>query len=172
MTQSHRLERLRQALYLALWIVPIPFGAFASDQPYFASFSLLVFLLASLSLPQTVRWRQRKRKGTSPYASAGSMLYGSVLVLLVAIGILNGFMPLDWWGNYFCRIAAYFAWMVLTVVVQAFVSWGVEAWQAGLRSAEFLHRDPGRHRLRFPGYYDPDAARLRRLFLSLQEKGL
>ena len=83
---------VRAVLRLALWTVPIPFGAFASDKGLFVSLSVLVFILASLSLPITVRRRQMKGTGTSQYASVGAILYGGIVALCVAVAILNGLM--------------------------------------------------------------------------------
>lgn len=121
-------ERIRAILRLALWIIPIPFGAFASDKGLFVSLSVLVFILASLSLPVTVRCRQVKQLGTSRYASVGALLYGGVIVLCVAVGILNGLMSYSLWDEYALRVAVFFVWMIGTVALQSAAAWGVDWW--------------------------------------------
>lgn len=121
-------ERMRAVLRLALWIIPIPFGAFASDKGLFVSLSVLVFILASLSLPITVRRRQKKRLDTSQYASVGAILYGGIIVLCMAVGVLNGLMSYSFWHDYAPRVAAFFVWMLGTIALQYAVSWGIEFW--------------------------------------------
>ena len=119
---------VRAVLRLALWTVPIPFGAFASDKGLFVSLSVLVFILASLSLPITVRRRQMKGTGTSQYASVGAILYGGIVALCVAVAILNGLMAYPFWQEYALRVASFFAWMVGTLTLQSLAAWGVDWW--------------------------------------------
>lgn len=134
-------ERFRAIALLEGFILPIPLIAFATDRPYVASFSLLVFLLASLALPCTVRQRQVKRKGTSIYAPVGIILYSGIIALIVAIGILNGLMLSPLWHAYGSRVALFFGWMVGTVAVQTILSWLFGAWWTTRRTywfSEFL----------------------------------
>lgn len=133
--------KLWAVLQLFIWILPIPFGAFASDQSFFAPLSLLVFLVLSLSMPVTMRLRQMKRHKASVYAPVGSILYGSLVVLLIAIGILNGLMSYSFWQQYVLRVAAFTCWMAGTILVQALASWAVAYWQRHTRKhwySEFL----------------------------------
>lgn len=132
---------VRHILRLILFIVPIPFGAFASDKMFFASLSVLVFVLASLALPCTVRWRQMQRYGISDYAPVGAILYGGVIVLAVSFGVLNGCLLSPLWQSYGWRVGMYAAWLIGTVAVQAAAAWGIGAWQKRLRRywfSEFL----------------------------------
>mgnify|MGYP004596947495 FL=1 len=133
--------KLWAVLQLFIWILPIPFGAFASDQSFFAPLSLLVFLVLSLSMPVTMRLRQMKRHKASVYAPVCSILYGSLVVLLIAIGILNGLMSYSFWQQYVLRVAAFTCWMAGTILVQALASWAVAYWQRHTRKhwySEFL----------------------------------
>ncbi len=133
--------KLWAVLQLFIWILPIPFGAFASDRSFFAPLSLLVFLVLSLSMPVTMRLRQMKRHKASVYAPVGSILYGSLVVLLIAIGILNGLMSYSFWQQYVLRVAAFTCWMAGTILVQALASWAVAYWQRHTRKhwySEFL----------------------------------
>lgn len=144
-------KRVQDILRLAVFIVPIPFGAFASDKPFFAPLSVLVFMLASLTLPCTVRYRQMKRRGTSDYARAGAILYGGIIVLLAAVGVLNGCMTSPMWQSYGGRTAIFAVWLIGTVAVQTAAAWGIEAWQRHLRQywfSEFL--DPLLYALPLP----------------------
>lgn len=134
-------EKIRAVLQLAIWILPVPFGAFASDRSFFAPLSLLVFLILSLSMPVTMRLRQMKRHEASVYAPVGSILYGSLVVLLAAIGILNGLMSYPFWQQYVLRVTAFTCWMAGTVLLQVLASWATAYWQAHSRScwySEFL----------------------------------
>lgn len=134
-------EKIRAVLQLAIWILPVPFGAFASDRSFFAPLSLLVFLILSLSMPVTMRLRQMKRHEASVYAPVGSILYGSLVVLLAAIGILNGLMSYSFWQQYVLRVTAFTCWMAGTVLLQVLASWATAYWQAHSRScwySEFL----------------------------------
>ncbi len=145
------LMRFRAIIRLAIWIVPLPFGAAASGNNFFASVGLLVFLLASLSLPVTVRHRQVKRTGTSVYAPIGALLYGGVISLCIAVGVLNGFMGYDWWKDHVWRTAVFFCWMIGTISLQSFMAWEIEKWQAVLRKkwySEFM--DPILYSLPLP----------------------
>lgn len=133
--------KLWAVLQLFIWILPIPFGAFASDRSFFAPLSLLVFLVLSLSMPVTMRLRQMKRHKASVYAPVGSIFYGSIVVLLIAIGILNGLMSYSFWQQYVLRVAAFTCWMAGTILVQALASWAVAYWQRHTRKhwySEFL----------------------------------
>ena len=145
------LQKGRAIGRLILFAVPIPLVAFATDMPYVASFSLLVFMLASLALPCTVyRW-QVKGKGTSVYAPVGPTLYGSIIALIAAVGILNGIMLSPLWKTYAFRVAFFALWMIGTVAVQAVVSWGIAAWRRHVRAywfSEFL--DPILYALPLP----------------------
>lgn len=133
--------KLWAVLQLAIWILPIPFGTFASDRSFFAPLSLLVFLVLSLSMPVTMRLRQMKRHKASVYAPVGSIFYGSIVVLLIAIGILNGLMSYSFWQQYVLRVAAFTCWMAGTILVQALASWAAAYWQRHTRKhwySEFL----------------------------------
>lgn len=132
---------IRAVLQLAIWILPIPFGAFASDRSFFAPLSLLIFLVLSLSMPVTMRLRQMKRYDKSVYAPVGSILYGSLVVLLAAIGVLNGLMSYPFWQQYAMRVTVFTCWMAGTILLQALASWATAYWQAHTRScwySEFL----------------------------------
>lgn len=134
-------ERVRSVLRLALWTVPIPFGAFASDKGLFVSLSVFVFILSSLSLPITVRRRQMKRIGASQYASVGAILYGGIVALCVAIGILNGLMAYPFWQEYVFRVMVFFVWMIGTLALQSLAAWSVDWWRQRRRMywfSEFL----------------------------------
>ncbi|MCI1750442.1 hypothetical protein [Megasphaera cerevisiae] len=144
-------EKIRAIVWLAIWIVPIPFGAFVSDKSYFAPLSLLVFLLASISLPVTVRYRQIKRRGDSLYAPIPDLLYGSLIAMCIAIAVLNGCMSLAVWQSYGIRITVFFFWMLGTITLQTLLSWGIEIWKAYRRRhwySEFL--DPVLYSLPLP----------------------
>lgn len=141
MIQHIKPEKIRAVLQLAIWVLPIPFGAFVSDRSFFAPMSLLVFLVLSISMPVTMRLRQVKRHGSSVYAPVGSILYGSSIILLIAIGILNGLMSYSFWQQYVLRVAAFTGWMIGTIVLQVWTSWGIAYWQRNKRSwwySEFL----------------------------------
>lgn len=129
MIRMIKQEKIRAVLQLAIWILPIPFGAFVSDRSFFAPLSLLVFLVLSLSMPVTMRLRQMKRHGSSIYAPVGSILYGSIIILLIAIGILNGLMSYSFWQEYIPRVLVFTAWMIGTVICQSAASWGIACWQ-------------------------------------------
>lgn len=145
------IKHVLPILRLAIWIMPIPFGAAASGNNFLSSAGLLVFLLASLSLPSTVRCRQMKRAGTSAYASVGSLLYGGLIALCIAVGMLNGLMAYEWWHDYVYRTAAFFIWMLITISLQYAMAWGIETWRASQRMkwySEFL--DPVLYSLPLP----------------------
>lgn len=149
---AEQLSRyVRAVLQLAVWIIPIPFGAFASDNGFLASLGMIVFWLASLSLPVTIRRRQIKRHRSSAYAPTGSALYGGLVVWFVAVGVLNGCMSMAWWQEYVPRLLLLFLWMLGTVAVQFAAAQGIAAWQARLRKywySEFL--DPLLYSLPLP----------------------
>ena len=129
MIRMIKQEKIRAVLQLALWILPIPFGAFVSDKSFFAPLSVLVFLVLSLSMPVTMRMRQMKRHRSSVYAPVASILYGSIIILLIAIGLLNGLMSYPFWQEYIPRALTFTAWMIGTIICQAVASWGIAYWQ-------------------------------------------
>lgn len=134
-------EKIRAILQLAIWVLPVPFGAFASDRSFFAPMSLFVFFVLSISMPITMRLRQMKRDNQSVYASPGAIAYGSIIVLLVAVGLLNGLMSYPFWQHYVPRVLAFTCWMVVTVCLQVCASWSVSFWQRRIRTqwfSEFL----------------------------------
>jgi hypothetical protein len=142
---------IRAIAWLALWILPIPFGMLASDRSFFAPLSVLVFLIASISLPVTVRYRQIKQCNASDYAPTVSIVYGGLVGIFIAIGILNGFMVWNIWSNYYARIALFFGWMLGTVSVQTLLAWGFAWWKEHRRKywySEFL--DPILYSLPLP----------------------
>lgn len=145
------LVKLRAIFWLALWILPIPFGMFASDKSFFAPLSVLVFLIASVTLPITVRRRQMVRQGKSLYAPIPCLLYGTFIGMFIAIGILNGFMVWEMWHNYYYRIILVFVWMLGTLSIQTLLSWGIACWQNHKRQywySEFI--DPILYSLPLP----------------------
>ena len=145
------LDRVRAVFWLSLWIVPIPFGMLASDKSFFAPLSVLVFLIASISLPVTVRYRQEKRTADSIYAPVPSLIYGGFVAMFMAIGVLNGCMVWDIWKNYYARMALFFVWMVGTIGWQSVLAWGFAYWQEHKRSrwySEFI--DPILYSLPLP----------------------
>lgn len=126
-------NKVRAIGILELFTIPVPLIAFATDKPYIASFSLLVFMLASIALPCTIYRREQKRSGQSRYAPLGATIYGAVIALIVAVGILNGLMLSPLWQAYGSRVALFLGWMVGTIAVQTMVAWAVQAWLERLR---------------------------------------
>lgn len=149
--KSYIRQKAWHAARLVLCIVPIPFIGFATDWSYLISLSFLVFILASLAAPCTVRYRQQKTKGQSDYAAIGPALYGGIIGLLIAIGVLNGIMLSPLWKTYAYRLAFFAFWMIGTVVGQTLLAWALDAWQQHRRAywfSEFL--DPVLYALPIP----------------------
>lgn len=129
-----RYKHIVQAIgILEVFTIPVPLIAFATDKPYITSFSLLVFMLASIALPCTIYKREQKRTGKSRYAPVGATIYGAVVALIVAIGILNGLMLSPLWQVYGSRVALFLGWMLGTIAVQTIFAWAVQAWLLRLR---------------------------------------
>ena len=71
-------DRLLAIVWAACGILPLPFGAFASDKPYIASASILAFFILSFAVPLWLGHRRRRAGRDDDYASAGATLYGGV----------------------------------------------------------------------------------------------
>lgn len=144
-------QRLLAVALLEAVTLPVPLIAFAVDKPYITALSLLIFMIGSLVLPCFFYWRQQKKTGTSQYASYGASLYGTVLMLIAAIGVLNGILTSPLWHEYGWRVFFFFLWMIGTVAAQTVCAWAIAAWQKRLRSywfSEFI--DPLGYALPLP----------------------
>lgn len=123
--------------FLEAVTIPVPLIAFAVDKPYITALSLLIFMIGSLVLPRFFYWRQQKQTGSSLYAPYGSGLYGTVLMLIVAIGVLNGILTSPLWQTYGWRVLFFALWMIGTVAAQTVCSWVIAAWQRHVRQYWF-----------------------------------
>lgn len=124
---------LRAVLWAACGIVPIPFGAFASDRPYIAAASILVFFILSFAVPLWLGYRRRKLGRYDDYASAGATFYGGSVALIVAVGLLNGLIGLALWHSYWGRVFLFTLWMLLTLAAQYGAAKGIDFWYSRLR---------------------------------------
>ena len=111
-------DRLLAVVWASCGILPLPFGAFASDRPDIASASILAFFILSFAVPLWLGYRRRRAGRDGDYASSGATLYGGAVVLLVAVGLLNGLTGLDCWHSYPVRVGLFALWMFLTVAIQ------------------------------------------------------
>ncbi|WP_301860669.1 hypothetical protein [uncultured Megasphaera sp.] len=151
MKNSTWRNQVRSIIRLAIWTVPVPFGAFASDKSLFASLSLLLFLILSITMPVTMGRRQRKQGERSDYASLPAVLYGGFVAMFVGIGVLNSLMTQSYWQTYSIRLPLFTLWMIGTLILQTAAAWGVDWWRAHQRQywySEFL--DPLLYALPLP----------------------
>ena len=128
-----RHDRLLAVVWASCGILPLPCGAFASDRPYIASASILAFFILSFAVPLWLGYRRRRAGRDGDYASAGATLYGGAVVLLVAVGLLNGLTGLDCWHSYPIRVGLFALWMFLTVAVQYLAARAVDLWKGRRR---------------------------------------
>lgn len=124
---------LMAILWAACGILPIPFGAFASEKPYIAASSILVFFVLSFAVPLWLGYRRRKLGRSDDYASVSGTLYGGVVVLLIAVGLLNGLLGSSLWHSYWGRVFLFTLWMLVTIAAQYGAAKGIDFWQARLR---------------------------------------
>lgn len=144
-------DRLLAVVWASCGILPLPFGAFASDRPYIASASILAFFILSFAVPLWLGYRRRRAGREDDYASAGATLYGGAVVLLIAVGLLNGLTGLDCWHSYPVRVFLFALWMFLTIVVQYLAARAVDYWKQRQRKywySQFL--DPILYSLPLP----------------------
>lgn len=123
-------DRLLAVVWASCGILPLPFGAFASDRPYIASASILAFFILSFAVPLWLGYRRRRAGRDGDYASSGATLYGGAVVLLVAVGLLNG---LTGWHSYPVRVGLFALWMFLTVAIQYLAARAVDFWKGRRR---------------------------------------
>lgn len=126
-------DRLLAVVWASCGILPLPFGAFASDRPYIASASILAFFILSFAVPLWLGYRRRRAGRDCDYASSGATLYGGAVVLLVAVGLLNGLTGLDCWHSYPVRVGLFALWMFLTVAIQYLAARAVDFWKGRRR---------------------------------------
>lgn len=126
-------DRLLAVVWASCGILPLPFGAFASDRPYIASASILAFFILSFAVPLWLDYRRRCAGRDGDYASSGATLYGGAVVLLVAVGLLNGLTGLDCWHSYPVRVGLFALWMFLTVAIQYLAARAVDFWKGRRR---------------------------------------
>lgn len=126
-------DRLLAVVWASCGILPLPFGAFASDRPYIASASILAFFILSFAIPLWRGYRRRRAGRDGDYASSGATLYGGAVVLLVAVGLLNGLTGLDCWHSYPVRVGLFALWMFLTVAIQYLAARAVDFWKGRRR---------------------------------------
>ncbi|MFV0616549.1 hypothetical protein ACE418_01395 [Megasphaera sp. WILCCON 0056] len=124
---------LLAVVWASCGILPLPFGAFASDRPYIASASILAFFILSFVVPLWLGHRRRRAGRDGDYASAGATCYGGAVVLLIAVGLLNGLTGLDCWHSYPVRVGLFALWMFLTVAVQYLAARAVDFWKGRRR---------------------------------------
>ncbi len=137
--------------WLAVCLIPVPFGAFASDRVFFVTLSFLIFALGSFLLPLWLRHRQIKKQGTSAYATTAMQLYASLTGLLFSLSFLDLLNSSVLWQNYYSRVAAYFLWMLTTLILQSLLARGFDWWKDNRRKhaySEFL--DPCLYALPIP----------------------
>lgn len=126
-------DRLLAVVWASCGILPLPLGAFASDRPYIASASILAFFILSFAIPLWLGYRLRRAGRDGDYASSGATLYGGAVVLLVAVGLLNGLTGLDCWHSYPVRVGLFALWMFLTVAIQYLAARAVDFWKGRRR---------------------------------------
>ena len=126
-------DRLLAVVWASCGILPLPFGAFASDRPFIASASILAFFILSFAVPLWLGYRRRCAGRDGDYASSGATLYGGAVVLLVAVGLLNGLTGLDCWHSYPVRVGLFALWMFLTVAIQYLAARAVDFWKGRRR---------------------------------------
>lgn len=126
-------DRLLAVVWASCGILPLPLGAFASDRPYIASASILAFFILSFAIPLWLGYRHRRAGRDGDYASSGATLYGGAVVLLVAVGLLNGLTGLDCWHSYPVRVGLFALWMFLTVAIQYLAARAVDFWKGRRR---------------------------------------
>lgn len=126
-------DRLLAVVWASCDILPLPLGAFASDRPYIASASILAFFILSFAIPLWLGYRRRRAGRDGDYASSGATLYGGAVVLLVAVGLLNGLTGLDCWHSYPVRVGLFALWMFLTVAIQYLAARAVDFWKGRRR---------------------------------------
>ena len=124
---------LLAVVWASCGILPLPLGAFASDRPYIASASILAFFILSFAIPLWLGYRRRRAGRDGDYASSGATLYGGAVVLLVAVGLLNGLTGLDCWHSYPVRVGLFALWMFLTVAIQYLAARAVDFWKGRRR---------------------------------------
>jgi len=110
--------KMEHVIWLFLWIIPIPFGAFSTDRMGLVTISVLLFLLLSIFVPVVFRYHQMKKKGESPYVRIPFILYGGFVGLFIGLGILNGVMAFSIWKIYVGRLVLYTIWMFFLVCLQ------------------------------------------------------
>ena len=145
-------DRLLAVVWASCGILPLPLGAFASDRPYIASASILAFFILSFAIPLWLGYRRRRAGRDGDYASSGATLYGGAVVLLVAVGLLNGLTGLDCWHSYPVRVGLFALWMFLTVAIQYLAARAVDFWKGRRRKywySQFI--DPIVYSLPLPG---------------------
>lgn len=120
-------DRLLAVVWASCGILPLPFGAFASDRPYIASASILAFFILSFAVPLWLGYRRRRAGRDGDYASSGATLYGGAVVLL------NGLTGLDCWHSYPVRVGLFALWMFLTVAIQYLAARAVDFWKGRRR---------------------------------------
>ena len=143
--------RIEHVIWLLLWIIPIPFGAFSTDRMGLVTISLLLFLLLSIFVPAVFRYRQVKKKGESPYVRIPFILYGGFVGMFIGLGILNGVMAFPIWKIYTGRLVLYTIWMIFLVFLQYGFANLFSYWHERRRSfwySEFL--DPVLYSLPLP----------------------
>lgn len=126
-------DRLLAVVWASCGILPLPLGAFASDRPYIASASILAFFILSFAITLWLGYRRRRAGRDGDYASSGATLYGGAVVLLVAVGLLNGLTGLDCWHSYPVRVGLFALWMFLTVAIQYLAARAVDFWKGRRR---------------------------------------
>ena len=126
-------DRLLAVVWASCGILPLTLGAFASDRPYIASASILAFFILSFAVPLWLGYRRRRAGRDGDYASSGATLYGGAVVLLVAVGLLNGLTGLDCWHSYPVRVGLFALWMFLTVAIQYLAARAVDFWKGRRR---------------------------------------
>ena len=109
-------DRLLAVVWASCGILPLPFGAFASDRPYIASASILAFFILSFAVPLWLGYRRRRAGRDGDYASSGATLTG-----------------LDCWHSYPVRVGLFALWMFLTVAIQYLAARAVDFWKGRRR---------------------------------------
>lgn len=106
------IDRVREALYSALFIMPFPLGLYAVDEETYTLWGFFLFLLLSLGVSLHRKVKEQASQDIGHIRSCmGYFLYAWGIIIMIGMGILDSLTQWVYWQNWMARLAILFVWM-------------------------------------------------------------
>lgn len=119
----------RRILVMALFVIPVPLGIYSISED-FGSIGFILFAVLSLMVPLHYRNKAHINRGDVRNMWSGTkyLVYGWIVVLLIAMGILDMLTQTSLWRAPLMRSIELFIWMLVVFCLQQLLTAGFTTW--------------------------------------------